>query len=52
MANYMQVERVTPCAPQFVFVRTAGRGLPALPVNLSLIRVHPCASVVEKKYEY
>ena len=42
MANCLQVGRVTPCAPQFVFARTAGRGLPALP-----IRVHPCPSVVK-----
>ena len=42
MANCLPVGRVTPCAPQFVFARTAGRGLPALP-----IRVHPCPSVVK-----
>ena len=47
MANCLQVERVTPCAPQFVFARTAGRELPALSVNSSLIRVYPCLSVVK-----
>ena len=58
MANGLQVGRVTPstlrstatedgCAPQSVFTRTAGRGLPALPVNPCLIRVHPCPSVVK-----
>jgi 3-phosphoshikimate 1-carboxyvinyltransferase len=47
MANCLQVGRVTPCAPQFVFARTAGRGLAALPVNPCLVRVHPCPSVVK-----
>ncbi len=38
----MQVGRVTPCAPPFVFKRAAGRGLPAPPSQLSVcIRVHP-----------
>jgi hypothetical protein len=41
MANYLQAGRVTPCAPQFVFARTAVRGLPALPGIPCLIRVHP-----------
>src|SRR5664280_1372467 len=42
MAKCLQVGRVTPCAPQFVFARSAGRGPPTLP-----IRVHPCPSVVK-----
>src|SRR5208283_918798 len=36
------VGRVTPCAPRFAFVRSAGRRLPALPQF-----VHPCPSVVK-----
>ena len=45
-ANFLKVGRVTPCAPNFAFTRTAGRGLPALPANSYFIRVHPCPSVV------
>jgi hypothetical protein len=30
--NCSPVGRVTPCAPSLVFARTAGRGLPALPL--------------------
>jgi len=44
VTRHLKVGRITPCAPWLVFLRAAGRGLPALPFHVFLsvfIRVHP-----------